>query len=188
MTRILIACFACLFSIGCASSKQQEESSAVKQDTAKALTPERIYTFGYTASGIGNIPSDGIRLDSSRQMTIVTRTRLSSDKFHEVTGIAYLEDPEFNRLIEIMERGKLTKTDPSDVGVKCSQGAGELITLVLRASDEPRAVTLNFDDCATEFNLLLEPQRTAFAELVQWFRDVRAKYRPADPTIKLPRG
>ena len=99
-----------------------------------------------------------------------------------MTGMAFLEDDDYDRLNAIVKRGNLTAIDSSDIGVKCSQGQGEMMSLVIRRTDQAHASILIFDECgATDYNLLLEPQRSAFKELINWFNFARRKYRPAKP-------
>lgn len=179
MYRLFFIGFVSLF-IGCAAPQQQTSTTA--DDITPVITaPKKYITFGFSSSGLGNRPSDAFRLDSTKQMTYTTRSRVSGEDFKEVTGMAFLEEQDYFRFYSIVERGNLTAMDSSDVGVKCPHGSGEMMTLSLKASDRPRAVTLIFDECATEYNLLLEPQRTAFHDLVNWFQSMRPKYRPYRP-------
>lgn len=122
-----------------------------------------------------------MRLDSSGQMTYITRARISGEEFSALTGMAFLEDQDYTKLESIVNRGRLTSIDSSDLGIKCPQGQGEFMSLVLRTTAMTKTVNLTFDECATDYNLLLEPQRTAFAELIDWFRAARNKYRPYKP-------
>jgi hypothetical protein len=162
----------------CSTTKPTTEIT--KADTTKVVEPRII--FGFTSSGLGTRPSDGIRLDSSGQMTYITRSRISGDDFSAVTGMAFLEADDYNQLNAIVKRGNLTMIDSTDLGVKCPQGQGEMMSLVLRRTDQNHATNLVFDECgATEYNLLLEPQRSAFKELINWFNFTRRKYRPAKP-------
>lgn len=179
MYRVLLAGCLLMMFVGCAAPQQQ--TTTVTKDTVAVAAPQKYITFGFSASGIGNRPSDAMRLDSSKQMTYITRSRVSGEDFKEVTGMAFLEEQDYFRLYSIVERGNLTAMDSTDVGIKCSQGAGEMMTLSLKSSDRSRAVTLIFDECASEYNLLLEPQRTAFKDLVAWFNSMRPKYRPYKP-------
>lgn len=95
--------------------------------------------------------------------------------------MALLEQQDYDSLFAIVMRGRLTSIDSSDLGVKCPSGQGEIMQLVLKRSDEPRALNLFFDECAAEYNLLLEPSRSAFSDLVRWFIRIRDKYRPYEP-------
>lgn len=170
-----------LFALGissCSTTKPTVE--APKVDTVRPVEPRLI--FGFTSSGIGTRPSDGMRLDSSGQMTYITRSRISGDEFATVTGMAFLEGDDYDQLSSIVKRGNLTMVDSTDIGVKCSHGQGEMMSLVIRRTDQRQAVNLVFDECgATDYNLLLEPQRSAFKELINWFNFARGKYRPAKP-------
>jgi hypothetical protein len=155
----------------------------VELPKADSVKPQETrITFGFTSSGIGNRPSDAIRLDSTGQMTYITRSRISGSDFSALTGMAILEDRDYDELNSIVKRGNLTMIDSTDIGVKCSQGQGEMYSLAIRRTDQKQTVNLVFDECsATDYNLLLEPQRSAFKELINWFSYVRGKYRPAKP-------
>lgn len=168
---------ALLVLVSCSSSPQTQTTP--RPDTLTTVAPRLI--FGFTSSGIGTRPSDAIRLDSSGQMTFTTRWRTGPEEFNSLTGMAFLEDEDYSDLLAIVRRGNLTNMDSSDVGVKCPQGQGEMISLVLRMTDQSRAVNLLFDECATDFNLLLESQRGPFKELINWFNFARQKYRPRKP-------
>lgn len=138
--------------------------------------------FGFSSSGLGSRPSDGIRLDSSGQMTFITRVRVSGEDFKAISGMAFLEDRDYEQLNSIVRRGNLTMIDSTDIGVKCSQGQGEMMSLVIRRIGQMQTMNLVFDECsASDYNLLLEPQRSAFKDLINWFNYVRAKYRPLKP-------
>lgn len=168
---LLAACFA----VGCSTTKPTAESST----TDTTVTQEPRIIFGFTSSGLGTRPSDAMRLDSSGQMTYITRSRVSGDDFSTVTGMAFLEPEDYTQLRSIVDRGNLTMIDSTDIGVKCSQGQGEMMSLVIRRTDQRQATNLVFDECgATDYNLLLEPQRSAFKELINWFNFARRKYRP----------
>lgn len=162
---------------GCSTTKPT--SSPVLQDSVVVFEPRLI--FGFTSSGIGDRPSDAMRLDSTGQMTYTTRARISGEEFSSVTGMAFLEAQDYSQLVAIVKRGDLTRIDETDVGVKCPQGQGEMMSLVMRMTDQPKAVNLTFDECALEYNLLLESQRDAFRELINWFHFARRKYRPYKP-------
>jgi len=170
---------AVLLSLASCSTSQQTTQTSTRTDTLASIEPRLI--FGFTSSGIGTRPSDGIRLDSSGQMTYITRWRTGPEEFNSLTGMAFLEAKDYSDLLAIVKRGNLTNMDSSDVGVKCPQGQGEMISLVMRMTDQKRAVNLIFDECATDFNLLLESQRGPFKELINWFNFARQKYRPRKP-------
>lgn len=162
----------------CSTIKPNADST--KADSVVIVEPRII--FGFTSSGLGARPSDAMRLDSSGQMTYITRSRISGDEFAALTGMAFLEPEDYDQLSAIVKRGNLTLIDSTDIGVKCPQGQGEMMSLVLRRTDQKHATNLVFDDCgANDYNLLLEPQRTAFKDLINWFNFARRKYRPAKP-------
>jgi hypothetical protein len=166
-----------LFVAGCSTSRPTTKVKPT--DTVIKVEPRVV--FGFTSSGIGDRPSDAIRLDSTGQMTYTTRSRISGDEFKSVTGMAFLEPEDYSQLVSIIKRGNLAMIDESDVGIKCPQGQGEMMSLVMRMTDQTKTVNLTFDECALEYNLLLEHQRTAFKELINWFNFARSKYRPYKP-------
>lgn len=164
--------------VSCSSTKPTTEILRVDS----TATVEARLIFGFSSSGIGSRPSDGMRLDSTGQMTYITRIRTAGSDFKTVSGMAFLEDKDYEQLNSIVKRGNLTMVDSTDVGIKCSQGQGEMMSLVIRRTDQQQTMNLVFDECsATDYNLLLEPQRSAFKDLINWFNYARAKYRPAKP-------
>jgi hypothetical protein len=164
--------------VGCSTSKPTADPAKVETVKPK----EARVIFGFSSSGLGTRPSDGIRLDSTGQMTYITRSRIAGSDFEALTGMAFLEDGDYDQLNSIVKRGNLTVIDSTDLGIKCPQGQGEMMSLVIKRTDQKQAVNLVFDECgANDYNLLLEPQRSAFKELINWFNYARAKYRPGKP-------
>ena len=112
-------------------------------------------------------------------MGVHTTHRTAKGDWQTLNGLAALDPPDIDTLRMLVFTGKLYEIDSTDLTQKC--GDDELYNFSIVPLEGRKPVRLQVSACATDYNLLLEPQRRYFRMLVDWFERMRIKYRPVQP-------
>ena len=141
--------------------------------------PRLKFSMYISGSGIHYKPFDSFTIDTNGMMGVHTMHRTAKGDWRSLNGLASLDPPDMDTLRMLIFQGKLYEIDSSDVTQQCP--ADEIYNLNIVPLEGRKPVRLQFNECATDYNLLLEPQRRYFRMLVDWFERMRIKYRPNQP-------
>ncbi|MFI5202715.1 MAG: hypothetical protein ACHQNE_10040 [Candidatus Kapaibacterium sp.] len=143
------------------------------------------FSFFISASGdesvtdTGTIPFDTWTLDTTGSMNVRTSRRTSGLNFQNLNALAQLDPPDMDSLRSLIRMGKLYALDSSDLTQQCMGDEHFIVRIVPLLTMKP--VSLSFDACAADYNLLLQPQRRYFRKFIDWWERMRVKYRPVQP-------
>lgn len=180
--RLALFLSSALLLAGCAAKQAATTSSTSATTVVKTSSSEPNWKFSFRMSGSGltNVkPFDLFIMDTNHIMGVHTSRRVGQAKFKEVTALAELEPIDFDTLRQLILKGKLYQIDSTDLTQQCPEDELYQVDIVPLAAIKP--VRLAFSACATDYNLLLQPEREYFAKLVAWFERMRVKYRPNQP-------
>lgn len=172
--------FFCILT-GCAARNPSTTTGTVA-DSVKSThrLPERIrFSFYMSGSGGPKKPSDSWTMDTTGLMAVKAITPDSPGHWSTVNALAQLDPPDYDSLEMFVRKGKLWTIDSSDIDQQCP--GDELYNIIIAPMTDTVHLRATFHACAQEYNLLLEPQRTQFVRLIQWFERMRVKYRPVQP-------
>ncbi|HET6399916.1 MAG TPA: hypothetical protein VFH95_00805 [Candidatus Kapabacteria bacterium] len=181
-----------LFAVAFAScAARQVEKSTVPHAVAATATPENSlpknfkFSLFISANGdeevtdTGTIPSDSWTLDTSGSVNVRTSRRTAGQNFQNLNALAQLDLPDMDSLRSLIRIGKLYALDSSDLTQQCAGDEHYIVRIVPLLTIKP--VSLSFDACAADYNLLLQPQRRYFRRFMDWWERMRVKYRPVQP-------
>ena len=157
----------------------QGTSRGSSGETPAPSTPPFKFSFRISGSGLGPKPYDSFLMDTNHQMGVHTAKRGADGKFRPINALAALDPQDFDTLQQMIVKGKLFLIDSNDVTEVCPEDELYQVDIVPLAATKP--VRLAFSTCATDYNLLLQPERTYFRKLIEWFERMRVKYRPVQP-------
>ncbi|MDP4199706.1 MAG: hypothetical protein Q8922_03785 [Bacteroidota bacterium] len=177
--RIAIFLAAC-FLVSCSSKTVTRTSNdqTSRTSTAAAKAPFK-FSFRISGSGLENKPYDMLLMDTNHMMGVHTTKRGKDGKFHTINALAQLEPADFDTLQQLIIKGRLYAIDSADVTQVCPED--ELYQMDIVPLAEIKPVRLDFSACAADYNLLLQPERTYFRRIIDWFERIRVKYRPEQP-------
>ena len=118
-------------------------------------------------------------MDTTGLMTVKAVTPDSPGHWSTVNALAQLDQPDYDSLSTMIQKGRLWAIDSTDIDQQCA--GDELYNIMIVPTNDTVHLHTTFQSCAQDYNLLLEPQRTQFKRLVQWFERMRVKYRPIQP-------
>ncbi len=171
---LLLAAF-CI--ISCASKPPVKISEPVGKP---AFSPAPFkFSFRISGSGLGTKPYDMFLMDTNHAMGVHTTKRGANGKFRTINALAMLEPNDFDTLQQLIMKGNLYALDSVDITQVCPEGELYQLDIIPLAAMDP--VRIKFSECAVDYNLLLQPQRTYFRKLIEWFERMRTKYRPNQP-------
>ncbi len=143
------------------------------------------FKFSFYISGSGNEdvsdtgtkPYDSWTLDTTGELNVRVSRRISLQNHATQSGLAALDRPDMDSLRFFIRQGHLFEIDSSNLNQQCASVEHYTVRIVpLEADVKP--VGLSFDACATDYNLLLQPQRRYFKRFIEWWERMRVKYRP----------
>ena len=161
------------------SLRSASVSQGLSSETPAPSTPPFKFSFRISGSGLGPKPYDSFLMDTNHQMGVHTAKRGADGKFRPINALAALDPQDFDTLQQMIVKGKLFLIDSNDVTEVCPEDELYQVDIVPLAATKP--VRLAFSTCATDYNLLLQPERTYFRKLIEWFERMRVKYRPVQP-------
>jgi hypothetical protein len=180
-----------LFAIALAScASRPAEKSAAPIPIASSAQPQNPleknfkFSFFISASGTddidtGTTPFDSWTMDTTGSMNVRTSRRIAGRNFQNLNAMAQLDPLDRDSLRLLIREGKLFAIDSLDVTQQCTGNEHYFVKIVPLLAMQP--VSLSFDACAADYNLLLEPQRRYFRKLIDWWERMRVKYRPIQP-------
>ncbi len=171
------------------------ESKTVTKSTEKPATPAAPenplpanFKFSLFLSATGNeilsdtgtTPFDSWTMDTNGAMDVRVARRTSGTNFDNLNGLATLDPGDLDSLRLFIRQGRLYQLDSTDLTQQCMNNEHYVIRLAVLSAKFP-PVSLSFDACAADYNLLLQPQRRYFKEFLDWWQRMRVKYRPGAP-------
>ncbi|MHB8392249.1 MAG: hypothetical protein ACYDBH_22170 [Acidobacteriaceae bacterium] len=131
-------------------------------------------------SDTGTKPFDSWTMDTSGEMNVRVSRRTQGTHFDNLNAMATLDPPDMDTLRLLIRNGHLFQLDSADLTQQCMNNEHYTLRLAVLSATFP-PVSLSFDACATDYNLLLEPQRQYFKRFMDWWERMRIKYRPGTP-------
>ena len=181
-----------LFALVLAScASRQAEKSAIPHTIAAIARPENAlpkhFKFSLFISGSGDQtvtdtgtkPFDSWTIDTMGMVNVRTSRRTGGDQFKNLNAMAQLDPPDMDTLRMLLRNGNLFALDSLDLTQQCA--GDEHYFLKIAPLFPMKPVNLSFDACATDYNLLLQPQRKYFQKFIDWWERMRVKYRPIQP-------
>jgi hypothetical protein len=178
------------FSIVLASCASKQAEKSTPSHAPASVTPQnplpKDFKFSFFISGSGDEsvtdtgtkPFDVWTLDTNGYMNVRT-SRRTEKTFQNLNAMAQLDPPDMDSLRLLIRNGKLYALDSSDLTQQCMSDEHYIVKIVPLLAIKP--VSLSFDACATDYNLLLAPQRQYFRKFIEWWERMRVKYRPEQP-------
>ena len=172
----------------CATRQAEKSTSShplVSTAPQNPLPKDFKFSFFISGSGdeyvtdTGTIPFDSWTLDTGASMNVRTSRRTSGKDFQNLNALARLDPPDMDSLRILIRMGKLYALDSSDLTQQCMGAEHYIVKIVPLLALKP--VSLSFDACATDYNVLLQPQRRYFRKFIGWWERMRIKYRPVQP-------
>jgi hypothetical protein len=164
-------------------SKQIEKSSAdtarpaaTKIDSANPLPVDFKFSLYISAIGGRNKQPDSWTIDTSGTIAVHTSPMSSQGKYQDLTAMAALDPGDMDSLRMLIRNGRLYAIDSNDLNQQCAGDEHYTLKIVPHAATP--SLSLGFDACAADYNLLLEPQRHYFRRFIDWWERMRIKYRP----------
>jgi hypothetical protein len=161
-----------------ACSSTKPTASANRPDSTVTERP-LVFSFFISGSGGGSKAQDSWTLDTAGMMAVHTLTPTAPGKWNTVNAMAELDPPDRDSLVHFIRTGRLWTVDSTDIDQQCA--GDELFAMIIAVLGEPHQLHATFHSCAQDYNLLLEPQRTEFKRLMEWWERMRVKYRPIQP-------
>jgi hypothetical protein len=169
----------CILSIALAAcqSSQTSKSSLVDSTRSKLATPVD-FKFSFFITGLGDSHGmvDSWTLDTNGIMVVHATRRLSNGKYQKLNALAGLDSIDMDTLRMLILNGKLLTLDSTDLTQQCAGDEHFMMRIVPLSTERP--VTLSFDACAADYNLLTGQQRRYFKKFMDWWGRMRVKYRP----------
>jgi hypothetical protein len=168
--------------VGCSTTRTATTTDHGRPDTARSASPKParfVFSFYLSGSGGGEKPQDSWTIDTAGLMSIKAVTMDKPGHWNSINGMAFLDVADRDTLVSILQKGKLWLIDSTDINEQCA--GDELYNIIIAVPDQPKHLHATFQECAADYNLLLEPQRAEFKHLIEWFARMRVKYRPAAP-------
>ena len=164
-------------------SKQIEKSSidtahfpSTMIDSGNPLPVNFKFSLYISAIGGKNKQPDSWTIDTSGTIAVHTSPQTSQGKYKDLTAMASLDPVDLDSLRMLIRNGKLFAIDSSDLNQQCA--GDEHYTLKIVPHAATASLSVGFDACAADYNLLLEPQRRYFRKFIDWWERMRVKYRP----------
>ena len=180
MKKSYIICFLSLALAACQSNQTSKSNLAdsVKPMLAQNAIPAD-FKFSLFISGSGGERGaiDSWTLDTNGIMAVHASVRKTAGKYQRLRALAGLDSIDMDTLRMLIWKGKLHTLDSTDLTQQCAGDEHFLMRIVPLSTERP--VTLSFDACAADFNLLIGQQRQYFKKFMDWWGRMRVKYRPA---------
>jgi hypothetical protein len=179
MEKSYIICFLALVLVSCQSGQTTKSSlsdSSVSKAAQNAIPADFKFSLFISGDGTKDGMADSWTLDTNGMMTVNASVLASPGKYKSLRGMAGLDQRDMDTLRMLIWKGKLLSLDSADLTQQC--GGDELIRLRIVPLSVAPPVTLSFDACASDFNLLTGQQRIYFRKFMDWWGRMRAKYRP----------
>jgi hypothetical protein len=163
--------------IGCSGSQPTKSTASI--DTVKAAQPDYTkfkFSFFISASGGSGKAMDSWTMDTNGFTAVHTVHKTAKGDFRNIDALAQLDPPDYDSLQMMVYRGKLAEIDQADVTEQCP--GDELFNFGIVPLHQGKPLSISFQACAGDYNLLLNPQRKYFRALLDWWERMRVKYRP----------
>jgi hypothetical protein len=163
-------------------SKQAAKSVADVSRTVPAGVPANSslanfkFSMYISATGLNDKPLDSWTIDTTGTVSIHTSRRISRGKYQDQDAMAALDPQDFDTLRMLIRMGKLYSIDSNNLNQQCA-GDEHYIVKIVPLVALPN-LSVSFDACAADYNLLLEPERRYFRTFIDWWERMRVKYRP----------
>jgi len=168
---------ASLLFIGCSGS--QPTKTAATDTTKTPSQPDYTkFKFSFFISGSGGSGKvmDSWTMDTNGFTAVHTVHKTAKGDFRNIDALAQLDPPDYDSLQMMVYRGKLAEIDQADVTQQCP--GDELFNFGIVPLHQSKPLSISFQACAGDYNLLLNPQRQYFRMLLDWWERMRVKYRP----------
>jgi len=182
MKKSYISCFLSIALVACQSSQTTKSNmpDTVKPRLAlNAIPADFKFSLFISGGGDKNGAIDSWTLDTNGIMSVHTSIRKAVGKYQSLKALAGLDSVDMDTLRMLIWKGKLQTLDSTDITQQCAGDEHFLMRIVPLSTEMP--VTLSFDACATDYNLLIGQQRRYFKKFMDWWGRMRVKYRPSQP-------
>jgi hypothetical protein len=176
---LFLSMFAIIGIVGCATTPAVQKEVIVAQVVQPKINGPVKFNIAFSASGLGDKPSDAVRLDSDGTMSFATRRRQKDGTWKALTGMAIIEPEDYDSLRRALRDTSIFQATSADLNTNCADG--ELFTMSIGSTEIKHLIHFEFSSCSVDYNMLSTPARQEFLRLNDWIEYIRKKYRPARP-------
>jgi hypothetical protein len=158
------------------SGSDNGQAAIAKSQPTNALPVNFKFSLYISAAGLNDKPLDSWTIDTNGTIAIHTSRRISRGKYQDQNAVATLDPQDLDSLRMLIRMGKLYSIDSNNLNQQCAGDEHYIVEIVPLAALPNLSVS--FDACAADYNLLIEPQRRYFRLFIDWWERMRVKYRP----------